>query len=569
MLLRNASIGIKLLVLIITSVVFLAVIGGTGFYYTNQMNASSEEMYNEALLPLKWQSRINTNNRAIDSYLLELLINSDFKTQQQLKEEIMNKKIENDSLAELLEKSLLSDLEIEKLAEYKEEYQIYLTGLEEIYALVSEGKAGLGYTKYQEEVTISRANANSVMTEIGDYLETYADELATIITDSNKSSTNVMIIVIILVVIVNLLLGATITRMIVNPVKEMKGLMADAENGDLTVEGKYSSKDEIGMLTDSFNSMMHRLRELMRQVHNTSEQVSASSEELTASAEQSSKASEEIASTIQEVATGAEHQVSRVEEGTKVVAEMTQNVQHINTNTYELSLNATEAAQKAREGNVSIQSTIEQMNSINTAVTQLSHVVKGLGKRSEEIGNIVEVITDIASQTNLLALNAAIEAARAGEHGRGFAVVADEVRKLAVQSTDSAQNVIHLIEIIQDETHAAVQSMETTAYEVTEGIGAVHKAGQSFASIQSSIEEVSKQIQDVSAAAEQLSIGSEQVLRSEKELAEIAEDAAFGSQNVAASIEEQLASMEEISASADSLAQMAEELQLQIRRFKV
>lgn len=569
MLLRNAKIGNKLFTLLLTSIICIVVIGGTGFYYMNQMNSSSEAMYRDALLPIKWQSRINTNNRAIDSYILEFLITSDSTIRKNLQDQINDRKIENENLVNLLDKSLLSDYEVEKLTKYKEEYQTYVEELQQIYDLVFEGKDDLGYTMYRQEVAISRGNASALMNEIGDYLEEYADQLSTSIKKNNQTSTAIVIAIILFVIVVEAFFGLMITRMIVNPLKEMKDLMADAENGDLTVEGTYHSKDEIGHLTTSFNSMMLRLRDLMKQVNITSEQVATSSEELTLSAEQSSKASEEIASTIQEVATGAEDQVNRVEESSKVVEDMTLSIQQIALHAQELSSNVIETSVKASEGNQSIQSTIDQMNSINLTVTHLSQVVKRLGEHSQEIGNIVEAITNIASQTNLLALNAAIESARAGEHGRGFAVVADEVRKLSVQSAESAQSISLLIDIIQVETQAAVQSMEKTTSEVSIGIGVVNNAGESFASIRSSIDEVSNQIQDVSAAAQQLSVGSEQVLRKEKELAEIAEEAASGSQNVAAAIEEQLASTEEITASASSLAHMAGELQAKIGRFKV
>ena len=169
----------------------------------------------------------------------------------------------------------------------------------------------------------------------------------------------------------------------------------------------------------------------------------------------------------------------------------------------------------------------------------------------------------------ILALNAAIESARAGEHGKGFAVVADEVRKLAEHSAGSAQTIARLIALIQEETQVAVQSMAQTTSEVTDGIVVVNKAGESFAQIRISVDDVASQLQGVSAAAQQISVGIDQVLQSEQALAEIAENAASGTQNVAASTEEQLASMEEIAASAESLAHLAVDLQEQIEFFKV
>lgn len=567
--LRDAKIGRKLLTLISFSIIIFFLIGGTGFYYMNDMKKNSEQMYLDALLPVKWQSEIRTNNRAIDGFTLEMLLSSDTKVQQELNAEITDRIAANEELENRLTESLLADVEIERMAQFKEDYDVYKAELQKVIDLALAGKSDEGYTKYQQELKGSIENTNALMQEIGVYLERYADDLDTRITKSTETSRIIIITVILISLVLQIVMGILITRMITNPLKEIESLMVEAEKGDLTVEGKYSSKDEIGVLTTSFNSMMLKLRELMGQVNNTSEQVAASSEQLTASAEESTKASEEVAQTIQEVAYGADRQVESTRESTKVVEEMAESIHLIASNAQEISANAIETSEKALEGNEAIQSTIEQMNSINSTVSGLSQVVGGLGERSRDIGNIIEEITNIASQTNLLALNAAIESARAGEHGKGFAVVADEVRKLAEQSARSAQSIAEMIALIQEETQVAVQSMEKTTNEVTDGIEVVNKAGESFAQIRISVDEVANQLQDVSAAAGQISIGADQILQSERTLAEIAEKAASGTQNVAASTEEQLASMEEISASAESLAHLAVDLQEQIEFFKV
>jgi methyl-accepting chemotaxis protein len=209
------------------------------------------------------------------------------------------------------------------------------------------------------------------------------------------------------------------------------------------------------------------------------------------------------------------------------------------------------------------------MSSISNTVNDLAKVIKGLGDRSQEIGQIVEVITGIAQQTNLLALNAAIEAARAGEHGRGFAVVADEVRKLAEQSAESAQQITNLIGTIQADTSTAVNVMDSTIQEVSSGIGVVNTAGEAFNRIENLINTVAKQIQEVSAASQQMSVGAMQVVKAIDEISDVSEKTAAGTQNVSAAAQEQLASMEEISASSSSLSKMATELQTLVSRFKV
>lgn len=567
--LRNARIGQKLFTLISLSVVIFFLIGGTGFYFMQQMNKNSEQMYQDALLPIKWQSEIRTNNRAVDGYTLEILLEKDIKEKQVLAELIGERIDQNKELEVVLEKAIVSDAETAKMAQFRQVYVLYTAELQKVAELSFAGDDDAAYARYQQELKGALESSNALLGEIGVYLESYADDLDTSTTESVKTANMIVIIVILLALVLKITLGIVIARMITNPLKEIETLMVEAEHGDLTVEGKYQSKDEIGVLMTSFNSMVSRLRELMKQVNDTSEQVAASSEELTASAEESTKASEEVAQTIQEVAHGAERQVEGTQESQKIVEEMASSIHLIASNTQEISANAIETSQKALEGNEAIQSTIAQMGSINQTVSQLSGVVEGLGERSRDIGNIIEEITNIATQTNLLALNAAIESARAGEHGKGFAVVADEVRKLAEQSAGSAQTIAQMIALIQEETQVAVQSMQQTTNEVTDGIEVVNKAGESFAQIRTSVDEVANQLQSVSAAAQQISVGVDQVLQSEQVLAEIAEEAASGTQNVAASTEEQLASMEEIAASAESLAHLAVDLQEQIEFFKV
>lgn len=198
----------------------------------------------------------------------------------------------------------------------------------------------------------------------------------------------------------------------------------------------------------------------------------------------------------------------------------------------------------ALEGNQEIQIAVEQMNLISHSMNGLAEAVKGLGKRSEEIGEFVQVITDIAVQTNLLALNAAIEAARAGEHGRGFAVVADMVRKLAKQSAQSAQQIAGLTQSIQVETAKTVKSMEVGTKEVNKGIHIIYKAGQSFERIQHSVNAVKTQIQEVSAASQHISAGTKQTVNLIHLISEVTQSTVDGVRHISSAEQEKLAIME-------------------------
>jgi methyl-accepting chemotaxis protein len=360
-----------------------------------------------------------------------------------------------------------------------------------------------------------------------------------------------------------------IVRSITRPLGVLMAAAAKISEGDLSEPVKVNARDEIGRLAESFEGMRLSLQSVLAEVNQGAVQVAASAEELMASADQSSKASEQISSAIQEVAVGADKQVASVEEAYQVVNMMASAAEQINGSTQQVAGLASEAAGKAASGSQTVQTAINQMTEMNATVKELAHTVDGLGKRSQEIGSIVDVISEIADQTNLLALNAAIEAARAGEHGRGFAVVADEVRKLAEQTTQSTQKIAELIAMIRQETNDAVRSMHTVTHEVAEGIDVVHAAGASFEEIRSAVEELAGRIREVSGAVQQLTEGTKRVVETTYTIREVAEEAALGTQNVSAAAQQQLASMEEINASAAALAKMAEDLQEMVGRFNV
>lgn len=371
-------------------------------------------------------------------------------------------------------------------------------------------------------------------------------------------------------IILGIVIAIVISRMISNPIIQVKNRLQLVAEGNLLGDKLVNrSKDEIGQLVGSLNTMTESLKDLIGKVHDTSAQVAATSEELTASAEQTSKATEQITIAIQEVSAGSQQQVSSVTETTNIVIDISKGMEQVASSIRLVADLSSITTQKAEVGNQVVTQTIQQMNSVQQQVQDTALVVNLLGEKSKEIGQIVELITQIAGQTNLLALNAAIEAARAGEHGRGFAVVADEVRKLAEQSGQAAGEIRELIGQIQNESLKAVSSMKVGTESVNEGIQMVYQTGDSFRDILNMIEEVSSQSQEVAAIVEQVNAGSIGMVEAMEQVVHISEQSAGNSQSVAASAEEQLASMEEISSSANSLSRMAEELNLLVGRFKI
>ncbi|MBO8126057.1 MAG: methyl-accepting chemotaxis protein [Firmicutes bacterium] len=377
------------------------------------------------------------------------------------------------------------------------------------------------------------------------------------------------LIIIIIGVITNVLVAWYISTVISKPLNKFAGYMTHIAQGDLSQHVDIDSKDEIGNMAKEFNMAMEKIRGLMRQVQQTAQEVLSSSQGLAASSGETGRAAQQVASTVEELARGAEEQAKSANIAGRAVNQMSEIIKSISAKLQNMVADSSTASEAASTGASLVKEAVAQMDSIRNTVDNSASVVKGLGERSREIGQIVDVITGIAEQTNLLALNAAIEAARAGEQGRGFAVVAEEVRKLAEQSRQAAEQISGLIQEIQSETAKAVAAMESGTKEVASGSAVINNTGSAFEEIARAVETVVKQINEVSAAAQQMNSSSEEVVSAVENIANITEESAASTEEVSASAEEQTAAVQEIASAADSLAQLAKELQEEVDRFKL
>ena len=380
----------------------------------------------------------------------------------------------------------------------------------------------------------------------------------------------VTIIILLTVLAACTALGYIIARKISDPLNIISRLADSVASGDLTIkEVSINSKDELSVLGASFNKMVSNLKEMISKVSESSSQVLQVSDQLYQSATQSSSASEHIAESIQGVADGANHQADLSEESATTIDGMYNIVKVISAKSTVAKESSDEAQKVTTEGNQSINKVISQINSINTTITESSHISEELFNKSKEIGQILDVITSISEQTNLLALNAAIEAARAGDQGRGFAVVAEEVRKLAEQSSKAASRITIIIKDIQSETGRMSGSMKRSISEIEAGINVTNNAGEAFGKINETIYRVNEQINDIYAEIQKMNSSIMDIKKSSDNIVDITKSSAHSSQEVASSVEELSASMQEVLSTSNILNNMASGLQELVTRFRL
>ncbi|WP_328701043.1 methyl-accepting chemotaxis protein [Aquibacillus kalidii] len=390
------------------------------------------------------------------------------------------------------------------------------------------------------------------------------------LTRGNTASLITGIVVSLLVTVLGLVIAVFTANIIAKPIIKVSERMKTLSNGDLSDEPlKINSKDEVGALTLATNEMAKNFKELLTEVSKVSESVSSQSEELTQSANEVKEGSIQVASTMQELSSGAETQANTTSELASTMTGFASIIKEANTSGETVYESSQHVLGLTKEGSKLMHSSIDQMASIDRIVQDAVEKVKGLDNQSQEISKLVGVIKDIADQTNLLALNAAIEAARAGEHGKGFAVVADEVRKLAEQVAVSVKDITQIVAGIQKESSNVTDSLQGGYKEVENGTNQIKLTGQTFEQINDALTDMAKGVQLISTNLVNISDSSMTMNTSIEEIAAVSEESAAGVEQTAASVQQTTSSMEEVASSANDLSNMAEKLNSLIARFKL
>ena len=359
----------------------------------------------------------------------------------------------------------------------------------------------------------------SAIDDILKHEERKSDEMEVIAQKAYQRARLLLIIASIIAIALGIFVAMLLTGNIKKPLAQAVETMGQMSKGNLSLAIETDRQDEIGIMLNALQGMATNLKKLISEIKMTTESLASGSAELSASSEEISRNMEEQSSRASQIATSAE--------------QMSQTVIDVAKNASIIADSARAASEKAKVGEEAVKKSIEESTAISQTVNASANVMKNLGEKSAQIGEIILVINDIADQTNLLALNAAIEAARAGEQGRGFAVVADEVRKLAERTAKATSEIGTMIRSVQDEVNEAIISMGTATKRVDTGVALSSKAGSTLREIVSSVDTLQGMVQQIASATEEMSSVAEHISGDIQSIASGANEISSGSGQIA------------------------------------
>lgn len=379
----------------------------------------------------------------------------------------------------------------------------------------------------------------------------------------------IIVIVSFAMLILGILLLSIFVNSIVRNVDHILEVLKAVASGNLKIRSNIKSTDEIGEIAGNVNTMVENLGSLVKCIKEMSFNVASYSQQMVSSSEEVSKVSEQVATAIEEVARGATDQAVSTETGNEKIIEIVRGLEQISLDMRETEGLVSDAGKSVKTGEESVRHQELKMNENKVVSASVAKAIGGLADKSEEIGQILDAIKGISDQTNLLALNAAIEAARAGEQGKGFAVVSEEIRKLAEQSGLSVKRIGEIIKEVQEGVKQAVLEMDAAEKVVGEQVRALENTITAFNQISDVVSRFSEKTKMVAHSASVLSENSQQAGDAISSIASVSEETAAGAEEVSASTQEQSTLIQQIADSAEHLSKLAGQLQDSVERFRV
>jgi methyl-accepting chemotaxis protein len=497
---------------------------------------------------------------AFDDYMeVRIAANKYAKTEsKELAANLINLINNTDSTLNEVTKVINSQAVLKNLEEAKSALKTYKNAFVEYDVLVV--KQNRSSTEMREQAKKVSDLAGTIQNGVLDFLHNV---------ENNSNTLN--IIISILAIIISVLLAIIITRSIAIPISLAVNHINEVANYDITKDVPVKSmnrRDEIGDLLKAIQKIEDNLRIIIKQIAYNSQNVASSSEELTATSQQVSNAVNEVSREIEEIANGANEQADDTQKAVTNITELGELIEKEQVKLSNLNQSSSQVINLKEEGINNIQDLVDKTKMNEKASKEINEVIVNANESAEKIYQASEMIKNIAKQTNLLALNAAIEAARAGESGKGFTVVADEIRKLAEQSDEFTEEISNIINDLKDKTENAVTTMKHMDIIVNEQAESVKKTESKFEGIAEAIEKNKNSIDELNKSSKSMEDKKDNIISIIENLSAISEENAAGTEEASASVEEQTTSMEQIANASEKLSKLAEDMNQSVAKFK-
>ncbi|OBW57159.1 chemotaxis protein [Solibacillus silvestris] len=543
----------KILILALFPLILAVCIIAYNISQLMSLNASTEEVVDSLVAVEELNSSVQSLQKSLSVYSINVSENNKYNIEADL---ARTEKIYNS-----LQSSFSTDRQRQISAQFEEKF----TKIAEA-TTASLQETNVAEIKRQSQRT--RGIVNDVIELKRDVSANYTamqQELGNKI----NAITWISIISAIALIIISVVSALYFTNRIVGRISRLTAGAKEIAAGNLNVQFEdKESDDEVGELQVSFRQMTGNLKEIITHVSDSSDQVAASAEELMASADETMLGTELISTSIQNVSDAADKQKEMSNASASFAQKVLEETEEIANQANQATTLSNSTNEKIEKGSVYVENTVSQMNLIQSTVDETADSLTLLASRTTEIVNILKLVQDISDQTNLLALNAAIEAARAGEAGKGFAVVADEVKKLSEQTKQSVSDISRIAVEIENDTTTTVASIQQVKDRVNAGITISYDTKATFDEILAIIGQVQNQVTEITAVSDSIHSKMATVSEQSLQMAAVSETTADNAVSVASASEEQLASMSEVNTAAGSLAHLAEELQGIVAKFR-